>query len=44
VIGGDSYTLYTGLAALVLNIVVAVVVQLVVKGAPLREAPVLAGK
>ncbi|MDR6519454.1 SSS family solute:Na+ symporter [Variovorax paradoxus] len=44
VIGGDSYTLYTGLAALVLNIVVAVAVQLVVKGAPLREAPVLAGK
>ncbi|MET3462988.1 monocarboxylate uptake permease MctP [Variovorax atrisoli] len=44
VIGGGSYTLYTGLAALVLNIVVAVVVQLVVKGAPLREAPVLAGK
>lgn len=43
-IGGDSYTLYTGLAALVLNIVVAVAVQLVVKGAPLREAPVLAGK
>ncbi|WP_097200006.1 monocarboxylate uptake permease MctP [Variovorax sp. YR752] len=42
VIGDGSYTLYTGLAALVLNIVVAVVVQLVVKGAPLREAPVLA--
>jgi SSS family solute:Na+ symporter len=44
VIGDGSYTLYTGLAALVLNIVVAVVVQLVVKGAPLREAPVLARK
>jgi len=44
VIGGDSYTLYTGLTALVLNIVVAVVVQLVVKGGPLREAPVLARK
>ncbi|WP_093173242.1 monocarboxylate uptake permease MctP [Variovorax sp. YR266] len=44
VIGDGSYTLYTGLAALVLNIVVAVVVQLVVKGAPLREAPVLASK
>ncbi|MDB5817263.1 MAG: sodium:solute symporter, partial [Rhizobacter sp.] len=29
VIGGDPYTLYTGLTALVLNIVVAVVVQLV---------------
>ncbi len=42
VIGGDSFTLYTGLAALALNIVVAVVVQLVVKGAPLREQPVLA--
>ncbi|WP_339092828.1 monocarboxylate uptake permease MctP [Variovorax paradoxus] len=44
VIGGDSYTLYTGLTALVLNIVVAVVVQLVVKGGPLREPPVLARK
>ncbi|MFH0131942.1 monocarboxylate uptake permease MctP [Variovorax sp. VaC1] len=44
VIGDGSYTLYTGLAALVLNIVVAVVVQLVVKGSPLREAPVLARK
>jgi SSS family solute:Na+ symporter len=44
VIGDGSYTLYTGLAALVLNIVVAVVVQLMVKGAPLREAPVLARK
>lgn len=44
VIGGDSYTLYTGLTALVLNIVVAVLVQLVVKGGPLREAPVLARK
>jgi SSS family solute:Na+ symporter len=44
VIGDGSYTLYTGLTALVLNIVVAVVVQLVVKGAPLREAPVLRGK
>ena len=44
VIGGDSFTLYTGLAALALNIVVAVVVQLVVKGAPLREQPALAGR
>jgi SSS family solute:Na+ symporter len=44
VIGDGSYTLYTGLAALVLNIVVAVVVQLVVKGAPLRAAPVRARK
>ncbi|MGJ7525273.1 monocarboxylate uptake permease MctP [Variovorax sp. GB1P17] len=44
VIGDGSYTLYTGLTALVLNIVVAVVVQLVVKGSPLREAPVLARK
>ncbi|WP_374221310.1 monocarboxylate uptake permease MctP [Variovorax sp. E3] len=42
VIGDGSYTLYTGLTALVLNIVVAVVVQLVVKGGPLREPPVLA--
>lgn len=44
VIGDGSYTLYTGLTALVLNIVVAVVVQLVVKGGPLREPPVLARK
>jgi SSS family solute:Na+ symporter len=43
VIGDGSYTLYTGMTALVLNIVVAVVVQLVVKGGPLRE-PVLARK
>jgi SSS family solute:Na+ symporter len=41
VIGGDNYTIYTGLTALALNVVVAVLVQLVVKGAPLREAPVL---
>jgi len=41
VIGGDSYTIYTGLTALAFNIVVAVLVQLVVKGSPLREAPVL---
>ena len=27
--GGDKYTIYTGLAALVFNIVVAVVVQLI---------------
>lgn len=44
VIGDGSYTLYTGLTALVLNILVAVLVQLVVKGGPLREAPVLARK
>jgi SSS family solute:Na+ symporter len=43
VIGDGSYTLYTGMTALVLNIVVAVLVQLVVKGGPLRE-PVLARK
>jgi SSS family solute:Na+ symporter len=42
VIGDGSYTLYTGLTALALNVVVAVLVQLVVKGAPLREAPVRA--
>jgi SSS family solute:Na+ symporter len=29
VMGGDKYTIYTGLAALVFNIVVAVVVQLI---------------
>jgi len=29
VIGGDKYTVYTGLAALVFNIIVAVVVQLI---------------
>jgi SSS family solute:Na+ symporter len=41
VLGGGSYTLYTGLTALVLNIVVAMVVQVLIKGGPLREqAPV----
>jgi len=44
VIGGGSYTLYTGLTALALNIVVAVLVQLVIKGAPLREPVPAAGK
>jgi SSS family solute:Na+ symporter len=50
VLGDGSYTLYTGLTALALNIVVAVVVQLLIKGGPLREgigsgeAPVLSRK
>lgn len=42
VVGGDSFSLYTGLVAFALNVVVAVLVQLVFKGSPLREAPVLA--
>ncbi|NGZ86317.1 sodium:solute symporter family protein [Duganella sp. SAP-35] len=40
VIGGDSYTAYTGLLALLLNIAVAVLVQLVAAGpVPVRRKP-----
>jgi solute:Na+ symporter, SSS family len=43
VIGGDKYTIYTGLAALAFNIIVAVVVQLLMgkrgeEAAALRQA------
>jgi SSS family solute:Na+ symporter len=37
-LGDGSYTVYTGLLALVANIVVAVVVQLLASARPRREA------
>jgi SSS family solute:Na+ symporter len=39
-LGSDKYTLYTGLLALAINIIVAVLVQLVAGGRPQLEAPV----
>ena len=41
IIGGDKFTIYTGLLALAINIVVAVVVQLVAGG---RRAAAVAAR